>query len=112
MRSRWGDTPERGSVTAEFAVALPAVVLVLIAALGGVQAASVLVRVTDAAAQSARAAARGDEGAASALVARAVPGAELTLQHDGDLVCAHVSLDVALFGPLGSLPIGARSCAL
>ena len=109
MRSRWGD--ERGSVTAEFAVALPAVVLVLATVLAGMQAATTLVRATDASAQAARMAARGDEPAAARMVAEAVPGAELGLERGDGLVCARVSLDVAVLGLLGRLPISARSCA-
>jgi len=51
---------DRGAVTAETAIAIPAVVLVLVASLQGVGAATVLLRAQDAAADAARSLARGD----------------------------------------------------
>src|SRR6218665_1010590 len=52
MRSRWVDS-ERGSVTAELAVTLPAVALVLAACLTGVRLVGDNVRLVDAAADAA-----------------------------------------------------------
>ncbi len=49
---------DRGSVTAELAVALPALVLLLLAGLTAVQAVTVQLRCVDAAREAARAAAR------------------------------------------------------
>lgn len=109
-RKRTGD---RGSVTAEFATVMPAVVLVLAACMAGVQVAAQQVRLQDAAADAARVAARGEgAGAAASRAARLVPGASLFLSNDGDLVCAHLSAPAAAFGPLAALSIGATSCAL
>lgn len=98
---------ERGSVTAEFAIALPAVVAVLAACLGGLSVAGQYLRVQDAAAAAARDAGRG-EGAAVA--SRLVPGASTAQWTDGDLVCVRVSATGAL-GPAG-IPLTATSCAL
>ena len=104
---------ERGSVTAEFAVAMPAVLLVLLLALGGVQASMLQLRLQDAAADAARSLARGEGSAmASGRLARQVPGAALSSSREGDLVCVRVS--ASLEGPASrlGLAIVARGCAL
>ena len=70
---------ERGSAVAEFAVALPAVLLVLLTLLGGVQVAGLQLRAQDAAADAARSWARGDRaGAVSGRLQRQVPGARVS----------------------------------
>lgn len=103
---------ERGSVTAEFAASLPAVVLVLAVALGAVQAVGVQVRLQDAAADAARTVARGDDASLAAeRVEAALPGAHLVVGDDGELVCAVVTRDTALAG-LAPVTLSARSCAL
>ena len=104
---------ERGSVTAEFAVALPAVALVLAVCLGGVQAVSIQVRLTDAAADAARTLARGDGvGLASARLSAAVAGASLSVDDAGDLVCVTASAPAGAHTVLAALTVAARSCAL
>lgn len=104
---------ERGSVTAEFAVLVPALLLVLALCLGAVQLVGQQLRLTDAAADAARSAARGDDHVrVAALVARAAPGAALSLSVQGEFVCAELSADAgAALGSLG-VHIGASSCAL
>lgn len=97
-------------MTAEFAIALPAVVLVLAACLGAGQVVALQVRVQDAAAVAARQLARGDPGAASALASRLVPGASVTPSTQADLVCATVSAHPT--GLLSAVPVLATSCAL
>lgn len=95
-------------MTAEFAVALPAVVLVFAACLTGMQAAGQQLRLQDAAAHAARSIARGElASAAAARAAREVLGASLVQRPDGDLVCVTLSAPAA-FG----LTISAVSCAL
>lgn len=97
---------DRGSVTAEFAIAMPAVLLVLALSLTGIQVAGQQLRLQDAAAAAARLTARqGGDGVA--LVARLVPGASLSAYADGDLECITLSLPSS-FG----LTLTARSCAL
>lgn len=83
-RSRW----ERGMVTAEFAVVLPAVVLVLALSLGALGLAWDQIRCVDAARAGARAASRGDSPGAVILVAsRAAPSdAVVSVGTSGDLV--------------------------
>jgi hypothetical protein len=104
---------DRGSVAAEFAVAMPAVLLVLATALGGLQVAGLQLRAQDAAADAARSFARGDgAGVVAARLARQLPGAGVVRFARGDLVCARVS--VAPSGPIARLgiPVSASSCAL
>jgi len=111
VRSAWRD--ERGSTVAEFAVAIPAVLLVLAVALGGVRLAGVQLRAQDAAADAARGLARGDSAAVvRGRLDRQLPGASLQRADDGELVCATVRASAD--GPsavLGLVP-SARSCAL
>ncbi|MFZ2488578.1 MAG: TadE family type IV pilus minor pilin [Anaerolineae bacterium] len=80
--------------TAEFAVALPAVVLVLVVGLTAIIAGIDQVRCVDAARLAARSFARGDNPAdARALARRAAPGgASIEVTASGDLVTATVSV--------------------
>lgn len=101
---------DRGSVTAELAVALPAVVALVAALVWGLQLAAVQVRLQDAAALAARAIARGEPLPERALAA-AASGASAVSRQDGDLVCVRVSAQPG--GPLGlGVPLAADSCAL
>lgn len=103
---------ERGSVAAELALTLPAVLLVLVLGVGALGAAARQVSLQDAAADAARLLGRGeDSGAASAVVSRAVPGATMSSSATGDLVCVTARSEVAL-GALLRVPLEASSCAL
>jgi len=79
---------EHGMVTAEFAVVLPAVVLVLALSLGALGLALDQIRCVDAARAGARAASRGDsDGAAILVTRRAAPSEALvSMAASGDLV--------------------------
>ena len=72
-------SPERGAVTAEFAVALPAVVLVLVAVLLVAMAGTAQLRVTDAARAGVRAAAAGETDDRVAEIVRRVGGEGLSV---------------------------------
>jgi hypothetical protein len=89
---------DRGSVTAEIAIALPALVFVLLAALTAVAAIATEMRCLDAAREGARAAARGEtRSAARAIAQRAAPAhATVTLASAGDEVSVEVSAGVGL----------------
>lgn len=89
-------------VTAELAVALTALVLVLTVSLNAVVAGIDLIRCTDAARLAARATARGDDPTAvRALVARAAPdGATLTVSGDQQV---RVVVRAPVRGPLAAL---------
>jgi Flp pilus assembly protein TadG len=105
---------ERGSAAAEFAVAVPVVVLVLACCLGAIQVASQQVRLTDAAADAARTLARGDPpGVAAARVQRVASSAAMTTSTSGDFVCVQLSAPAG-FGPaaLAGVRVRASGCAL
>jgi len=106
-------TGDRGSVTAEFALAFPAVLGVVALLLGGVQVSALQVRAQDAAADAARGLGRGDPPAVvAARLDRQVPGATLSSWADGDLRCVRV--EVAPAGPVAVLGLRAvaGSCAM
>jgi hypothetical protein len=98
---------ERGSITAEFATALPAVMLCLALCLGAVQAAAQQSRLLDHAASAARLIGRGDPPPASS------PGATRSVGHESGMVCVTVSAPSGV-GGLGALGMAAsaRSCVL
>lgn len=107
MRRGLGD--DRGSVVAEFAVALPAVAVVLLLASGALGACAQQVRLQDAVADAARLVARGEPDArAHAVVAGAVAGAGVAIDRRGDLVCVTASSTTT---PL-PLTLRATGCAL
>ena len=100
---------DRGSVTAEFAAVVPAVLLLLGCCLGGFQLATQHARLQDAAATVARSAARG-EGVS---VGDIVPGAAVSTHRSGNLLCARAEHDGSVFGGLlGAIPLSATSCTL
>ena len=103
---------ERGSVTAEFATVVPAVMLVLACCLGGLQLAGQQLRLQDAAATASRSLARGEGvGAATARVAQLVSGATLIRNDRVGMVCVRL-LAPGPAGPFAALTVGASSCAL
>ncbi len=102
---------ERGSATAEFAVVVPAVVLLIALTVGSLAAAGRQVRLEQAAAQAARLAARGESDARVAGIVTAVAGGTLGgVDRDGDLVCVTTTASAGVPLPLPALT--ARSCAL
>lgn len=105
-RPRIGD---RGSVTAEFAVVLPTIVLVVLLGVGALGAGARQVRLQDAAADAARLVARGEEPARAHAVVHAVGGAAV-IEPRGDLVCVIARAPVPLALPIPELT--ATSCAL
>jgi hypothetical protein len=97
---------DRGSVTAEFAIALPALMVVLACCLAGLQVAGTQLRLQDAAAAAARSLARGEP---ASIAARLMPGAAVSRHSEGDLVCATLSAQASGLIPLA---LQATSCAL
>lgn len=103
---------ERGGVTAEFAIALPAIMLVLAFCLAAMQLASLQIRVQDAAALAARSIARDDE-ASVALAAQLVPGITFARSQRGELVCVSAVAPAAGGAtPVLGIRVRAISCAL
>jgi len=90
---RWG---QRGSVTAETAVAFPALVVILAVALWGVSAAAAEVACVDAARAGARAAARGEPETAvrAAVLQAAPPNAHVVLSRDPAITRVVVQAEV------------------
>lgn len=108
---------DRGSVTAETAVALPALAAVLALSLWAVAAVTAQLQCVDAARVAARAVARGEPAARSSAVAQqaAPDGAAISLRRSGDLVTVEVRSVARLPGPWGdrapSLHVGAQATA-
>jgi hypothetical protein len=104
----------RGSVTAEFAVLLPALVLLLATVLAAGSAGVAKLRCIDAARSAARLAARHESPAAVLAVARTAgpDRAQVRLWTTGDLVRVQVTARVALALPGGpAVEVGAVSVA-
>jgi Flp pilus assembly protein TadG len=102
---------DRGSVTAEFAVAMPAVILLLLAGLMAVSAVLTKLECVDAARQAARAAARGESGVAAGSRA-APPGAAVSVSARGGQVRATVRAAVRPLGAgLPGLTVSATAVA-
>ncbi|GAB3601382.1 TadE family type IV pilus minor pilin [Microbacterium tumbae] len=103
---------EEGSVAAELAVALPAVLLTLLLGASALGAAAKQVALQDASADAARLLGRGESAAdAASIVASAVEGARVSTERRGDLTCVTSSADVRL-GRILTIPLRASSCAL
>ncbi len=110
-RGRRRALDDAGSVTAEFAVTMPAVILVLACCLSGTQVAGQQLRLQDAAAAAARSLARGDSAAATAT--RLAPGASVTERSDGDLDCVTLAApSTAALSVIVGFTLSASSCAL
>jgi Flp pilus assembly protein TadG len=102
LSGRQGPANARGAVTAEFAVALPAVVLLLALLLAGAAAGATQLRLEQAAFAGARALARGESQAAAQATVSRLAGASATaaIAADGEWTSVTVADRVA--GPLGS----------
>ncbi len=99
---------DRGSVTVEFAVVLPAVAVVLTLLVAAVVAVDRQGALQLAAATAARAAGRGDQEAAAAAAA-SVPGASAAYRRPAGLVC--VELAVPAPGVFAAVVLRASGCA-
>jgi len=102
---------DRGSVTAELAVGLPALLVLLFAGLTAIGAVTTQLRCVDAARDAALAASRGESGSEAGQ--RAAPaGAEVTVTAADGTVTATVRAPVPLLGgPLPRLRVGATAVA-
>lgn len=104
---RGGLGGDRGSVAAEFAIALTAVAVIILMAVGLLGAAGRQILLQDAVADAARLASRGESGArVVGVVQAAVPGAAVQISDSGDLICVTASRTVS------GIAISARGCAL
>jgi len=112
-RARARAVDDRGSVTAELAVGLPAVVLVLVMVLVVASTAIAQTRCSDGARAGARAAALGEDDATVVAVARRVSGAgaQVGVTHDDGWVTVQVDAAVGLGGRLGPIRVQADAVA-
>ncbi|MFI6846123.1 TadE family type IV pilus minor pilin [Kitasatospora sp. NPDC050467] len=94
---------DAGFVTAETAVALPALVLLAVMLIWGVLAAGAQIRCVDAASVGARAAARGEADAAAIARSAAPSGADVQIVVAADTVRVRVDAPSSPPGRLGSL---------
>lgn len=94
---------DQGSISAEFAAVVPAVLLVLACCLGGLQLGGQQIRLQDAAAATARSLARGDPAPVFA-------GARIVTRTQGVMLCAR--LTAASGVALLPIELSAESCAL
>jgi hypothetical protein len=109
--SRARRTQDRGSVTAELAVGLPALVLLVLAALTAVSAVVTKLQCVDAAREAARAAARGESGQPAGRQVAPV-GAGVSVAFRDDTVRATVAVQVRPLGPyLPGIPVTAQAVA-
>jgi hypothetical protein len=114
----WRDFPEDdGTATAELAVVLPALAVVLVFALWSVAAVTAQLRCVDAAHVASRALARGESSDLSVAAARASApaGAHIVVSRSGDLVIVDVRAAARLPGPwsrvLPALSLSGRAVA-
>lgn len=100
-RRRRRQLGDRGGVTVETALALPAFLLVLLAGLGAVTAAAEKIRCVDAAREAARLTARGQQDEGHAAAKRIAPeNAEVTITMTGE----HIEVQVKATAVGGLLP--------
>jgi hypothetical protein len=93
---------DRGAVTAEFAVALPAVLLLLAMLLTGAAAGVTQLRLEEGARAGARALARGDDSAAVERIVRTLSGASASAAVAAEGEWLSVTVTGRVGGPLGS----------
>lgn len=110
LRVRALGRSQRGSAIAEFAIALPAVVLVLLVMSAMISAQGKQILLQDSAADAARLIARDDDVVrAESAITTALSGATMDVTFvDGD-VCVTASATVSIVVPL---TLSARACAL
>ncbi|MFD2675507.1 TadE family type IV pilus minor pilin [Gulosibacter bifidus] len=97
-------------MAAEFAVAMPAVIVVCALAVGAVVAASAQTAAQDAAGEAARLAARGDDHTVALQIAGL--GATASVRDSGELRCVNVTVPIRILGRDTGIQASAESCAI
>lgn len=99
-------------MAAEFAVTLPAALLLILVGVGALATGVQSVRLQGAAADAARLIARGEPQSADVLVGRLAGGAEVQVDEGDRLVCVTLTSPVAVLGLAATgLDVSARACA-
>ncbi|WP_053352471.1 TadE/TadG family type IV pilus assembly protein [Leucobacter musarum] len=101
---------DRGTVTAEFAIVIPAVLVVLGLVIGGVSIAAHRIALVSIVADATRLEARGDTDAAAGVLAQLSDRARIERDTSGQILCL-TARDRPGRGPLSVVQIAARSCA-
>jgi hypothetical protein len=102
---------EVGSVTAEFALTLPSVALVLVITLASFGLQIERMKIVAVAATVARALGRGeDEIRVTQLLSEAAPGVRMVVDHTADFVCASLFKDFKVAN-LGDFKVSERQCS-
>lgn len=101
---------EEGSVTAEFAVMLPAVLIVVGIIISAITLSSQRILIVSASHEIARLEARGDANLAAAKIALLPEGTTLSRDERGGLKCIILTLQPVV-GPLQVIKISAVGCA-
>ncbi|MGR4009394.1 pilus assembly protein [Leucobacter sp. 1207-22] len=101
---------ERGSVTAEFALTLPMVLLVFGIVVGGVSMVAYRTGLTGLAGAVARLEARGDAELAAQLIAQFPARPDISRERRGELLCISAAASPGT-GLLSMLRLSARGCA-
>jgi len=92
---------------------LPALALVVALGVAAAQVGVVQLRLADAASDAARLIGRGESDRAAARIAAAQPGASMSVDRDGLIVCVTASATPSLGGGFDGVPrIAATGCAL
>lgn len=100
-------------MTAEFAITLPAVALVLAVGLGALSLGSRQLLVQEAAATAARTVARGEgTDSAQSRASAIAPGVQISFMSRSGLHCADASANGSVLGLLGIVRLAASSCSL
>ncbi|MGO3146307.1 MAG: TadE/TadG family type IV pilus assembly protein [Leucobacter sp.] len=101
---------ERGSVTAEFAITVPAVLLVLGIVIGGIHLAAERVALVSLAGDVARLEARGDSSLAASRIASDGRSPTIRREHDGGVLCVEAT-SAPRPGLLAAIQVQGRGCA-
>lgn len=109
LRSVWAS--ERGTVTAEFAVVLPTVLVVLGLVVGGVYLAAHRLTLVSLSGEIARSEAREDGASAGPVLEHLGESVEVERERDGALHCVVLTSRPAQ-GLLAQVAVSARSCAM
>ncbi|QIM17240.1 pilus assembly protein [Leucobacter insecticola] len=107
---RWVLRDERGTVTAEFAIVLPAVLIVLGLVVSGVLLAAHRITLVSVAGEVSRAEARGDDAAATAALGQLGRDVVVEREHPDPLLCVTL-ISHPVRGILSELGVSARACA-
>lgn len=106
----WALRDERGTVTAEFAIVLPAVLIVLGLVVSGILLAAQRITLVSVAGEVSRAEARGDDAAAATALEQLSRDVVVEREHPDPLLCVTLTSH-PVQGILSELGISARACA-